>query len=120
MTEPKGSLLSQAEAVLKARHGESRVPSTARAPRDAPRIDQLVLPDSERGRMPFTKDKYIVAENPELVQWEREVRKFLRNLSPRHEHRVAGVMIYEWATGIKLSELVASVGNATSDLRKIN
>ena len=32
--------------------------------------------------MPVTKDKYMVKENPHLVQWEREVRKFLRNLSP--------------------------------------
>lgn len=70
--------------------------------------------------MPFTKDKYLVKENPELVQWEREVRKFLRNLTPAHEHRVAAVMIYEWATGQKLSELVASGGSAAAHLRKLN
>jgi hypothetical protein len=70
--------------------------------------------------MPLTKDKYLVKENPHLVQWEREVRKFLRNLSPNHGHRVAAVMIYEWATGIKVAELMAAGGSAQADLRKIN
>lgn len=54
--------------------------------------------------MPFTKDKYLVRENPHKVAWEREARKFLRNLSPTHGHRVAAVMIYEWATGISVKE----------------
>lgn len=70
--------------------------------------------------MPLTKDKYLVRENPHLVAWEREVRKFLRNLSPAHGHRVAAVMIYEWATGIKVAELMAAGGSAQADLRKIN
>ena len=70
--------------------------------------------------MPFTQDKYLVKENPHLVQWEREVRKFLRKLSPEHGHRVAAVMIYEWATGIKVADLMAEGGSAQSDLRKIN
>lgn len=70
--------------------------------------------------MPLTQDKYIVRENPDLVQWEREVRKFLRNLSPNHGHRISAVMIYEWATGINIAELVAQGGNANSELRKIN
>jgi hypothetical protein len=83
-------------------------------------VDQLVLPDDERARMPFTKDKYLVKENPHLVQWERETRKFLRHLSPQHGHRVAAVMIYEWATGINVAELMANGGNANLELRKIN
>lgn len=70
--------------------------------------------------MPLTRDKYIVRENPQLVQWERETRKFLRELSPRHEHRVAAVMVYEWATGLSIAELVAEGGSASNDLRKIN
>lgn len=70
--------------------------------------------------MPFTKDKYLVKENPHLVQWEREVRKFLRRLSPENGHRVAAVMVYEWATGIKLADLAAAGGSANADLRKIN
>ena len=70
--------------------------------------------------MPLTKDKYLVKENPHLVQWERETRLFLRQLSPQHGHRVSAVMIYEWATGINVAELVAGGGSASADLRKIN
>lgn len=70
--------------------------------------------------MPLTKDKYIVRENPHLVEWERETRKFLRNLTPRHGHRVAAVMIYEWATGIRVAELQAEGGSAGPHLRKLN
>lgn len=70
--------------------------------------------------MPFTKDKYLVKDNPHLVQWERETRKFLRKLSPDHGHRVAAVMIYEWATGIRVADLMAEGGSAQADLRKIN
>ena len=69
--------------------------------------------------MPFTKDKYLVRENPELVQWERETRKFLRRLSPEHGHRVSAAMVYEWATGIKVVDLMEA-GGSTADLRKIN
>ena len=79
--------------------------------------------------MPLTKDAYVIRENPHLVQWERELRKFLRNLSPEHEHRVAAVMVYEWATGMKITELIEEernrpreVGKRTwrADLRKLN
>lgn len=70
--------------------------------------------------MPLTKDKFMVKENPQLVQWEREVRKFLRNLTPRHGHRVSSAMIYEWATGIRIADLMAQGGSANRDLRKIN
>lgn len=79
--------------------------------------------------MPFTKDKYLVREDPHLVAWEREVRKFLRNLSPEHGHRVSAVMIYEWATGILIVEVMEEEqsgkgtgrhGTWRADLRKIN
>lgn len=119
------SLLSEVEAVLKGRFDKDeaskrRVPSSARAPQSSERVDQLVLPDEMRAKMPLTKDKYLVKENPHLVQWERETRKFLRRLSPEHGHRVSAVMIYEWATGIQVAELVAAGGSASADLRKIN
>lgn len=126
MDQPQPSdLLTEVEILLKKRFdkketGDTRVPSDARAARGAPRIDQLTLPDNERGKMPFTKDKYLVKENPHLVAWEREVRKFLRNLTPLHGHRVSAVMIYEWATGIKVADLMAEGGSAQGDLRKIN
>ena len=123
--EPERSLLSEVEEVLKKRFNKDeanrrRVPSTARDAASSERVDQLVLPDEMRARMPYTKDKYLVRENPHLVQWEREVRKFLRNLTPLHGHRVAAVMVYEWATGIKVAELMEAGGTAGADLRKIN
>ena len=125
MDLPEPALLTEVESLLKKRFvkeeaDKHRVPSTAREARSSARVDQLVLPDEERAKMPHTKDKYLVRENPHLVQWERETRKFLRNLSPDHGHRVAAVMVYEWATGIKVAELMAEGGSAQADLRKIN
>lgn len=129
---PEKDLLSEVESVLKKRFDKEeankhRVPSTARDARSSERVDQLVLPDEMRARMPFTKDKFLVRENPQLVQWERETRKFLRRLSPEHGHRVAAVMVYEWATGIKISDSIelekqGHPGKSSwrSDLRKIN
>lgn len=120
------NLLSEVEAVLKKKFDRDeankthRVPSSARDADPSERLDQLVLPDEMRARMPFTKDKYLVRENPHLVAWEREVRKFLRKLSPEHGHRVSAVMIYEWATGIRVAELVEKGGSASADLRKLN
>lgn len=117
--------LSEIEQVLKKKFTKKeadgqRVPSSALAAASSPRVDQLVLPVEERAKMPLTKDKFMVKENPQLVQWERETRGFLRNLSPQHGHRVSAVMIYEWATGIRVAELMAAGGSAAADLRKIN
>lgn len=127
------SLLSDVERALKKQFTKEtadkkqRVPSTAHAARSSERHDQLVLPDEMRARMPFTKDKFLVKENPHLVAWEREARKFLRNLSPQHGHRVSAVMIYEWATGIRIADAMemekrGEAGRASwrSDLRKLN
>ena len=126
------SRLSEVEEELKKRFKKEdadkrRLPSTAAATRSSERVDSLVLPDEMRARMPLTKDKYLVRENPHLVQWERECRKFLRNLTPEHGHRVSAVMIYEWATGISVQEIMKDQQklepgkqNWRSDLRKIN
>ena len=122
MTGTQNSLLSEVEALLKERFStdnNSPLPSTAVEISAPERMNQLVKPENERGRMPFTKDKYLVKEKPALVQWERETRKFLRQLSPRHSHRVSAAMVYEWATGILVADLVAG-GGSTSDLRIIN
>lgn len=117
-------VLTAAEEELKRRFDKDavapRLPSSAAAAQSSEHVDSLVLPDEMRGRMPFTKDKYLVKENPHLVSWERETRKFLRQLSPQHGHRVSAVMVYEWATGINVQELMAEGGNANPDLRKIN
>lgn len=126
MQPPDKSLLSDVEKQLKKQFDQNeasktaRIPSNAHDPKQSERVKELVLPDEMRAKMPYTKDKYLVRENPHLVQWERESRKFLRNLTPRHGHRVSAVMIYEWATGIKIAELVKEGGSAASDLRKIN
>lgn len=126
-------LLSEVEQILKKKFSKdeadrtNRVPSNAKPSAVSDRIEQLVLPDEMRAKMPLTKDRYLVRENPHLVQWEREVRKFLRNLSPEHGHRVSAVMIYEWATGIRISDAMAleqkgEPGRASwrSDTRHIN
>jgi hypothetical protein len=133
MITDQDSLLTAAEEELKKRFNKKeadkrRVPSTALDAPGSDRIDQLVLPDEMRPKMPVTKDKYLIKENPHLVQWEREVRKFLRNLSTEHGHRVSAVMVYEWATGIRIKDAMAAAPerlepgkqNWRSDLRKIN
>ena len=96
------------------------LPSNAEQIPASDRLDQLVLPDESRGKMPLTKDRYLVRENPHLIQWERETRKFLRNLSPAHGHRVSATMVYEWATGIKVTDLMAEGKSASPDLKLIN
>lgn len=138
MTTPGDSLLSAVERVMKERYekegGEKNgsttaVPSTAQRTARETRVDQLLLPDERRTKMPLTKEQYLIRENPQLVTWERECRKFLRQLSPLHEHRVAAVMIYEWATGLKIADLMeeerknpdtAKRITWRADLRKLN
>ena len=117
--------LTEVEEYLKSRFNkdapQQRVVTDSRAaPTGRTRLDRLILPDEERARLPETKDKYIVREDPHLVQWEREVRKFLRRLSPQHGHRVSASMVYEWATGISIKELYDRGGQCNADLRKIN
>ena len=115
-------MISEIEKFLQGKHNpEERadLPSDAEQAPESNRLDQLFLPDEQRGRMPLTKDKYLVKENPQLIQWEREVRKFLRKLSPEHGHRVSATMIYEWATGIKVVELMEQGGSASPDLKHI-
>jgi|GEM_PF-3645288 len=129
-----GGLVTEVEKDLRERFekGETKataVPSTAKA-RET-RVDQLVLPDDQRAKVRFTKDEFLVKENPELIAWEREVRKFLLQLSPRHEHRIAAAHVFEWATGLALADLAAEEkargvtgarGRSSwrSDMRKIN
>ena len=133
MLESEASHLSEMEEALKRRFNKEdadkrRLQSTAADAAPSVRIDQLVLPDEMRAKMPFTKDKFLIRENPHLVQWERESRKFCRNLSPEHGHRISAVMVYEWATGIRIKDAQAATAgrlppgkqNWRSDLRKIN
>lgn len=131
MVSKREALINAAAEKVRERFKESgevptRVPSTALEPPKG-RVDNLVLPDEERGQMPFTQEKFIKRENPNRVTWERETRKFLRRLSPAHEHRIAAVHVFEWATGLSLAALVAAekAGDLThtrwrGDLRHIN
>lgn len=126
-SEGKSDLEKQREIemFLKSRFDKDSQPRVSGDSRAAPRgvrsgLDQLILSDEERARLPETKDKYLVRENPHLVQWERETRKFLRKLNPAHGHRVSAVMVYEWVTGINVAELYAAGGTAASHLRSIN
>lgn len=102
------------------------LPSDAAQPAESSRVDQLVLDPEKRGRMPLTKDKYIVPENPDLIQWEREVRRFVHKLSSYSGHRITAVMIYEWATGRDVTEMVNALTedpdaeDPRPDLRKLN
>lgn len=136
MTQPKKDLLTEIENSLKdsfRNNSVRRLPSTAVAPAADAQLDQILLDDDERDAMPYTKDQYLIRENPRLVQWERELRKFLRNLTPRHGHRVAAVMVYEWATGNSIAQIMAdeaerkaagitpaSVYTWRGDLKKLN
>lgn len=113
MPDADMTLLSETEKQLKERFasgdgGPRRLPSTATPAKENARLNELVLPDDQRPKMPFTKDKYLIKENPHKVQWEREVRKFLRKLSPDHGHRVTAVMVYEWATGLRVADLMTA------------
>ena len=118
------SELSDAVKALREKFGEEaaylRIQSTAQDAPTSVRIDQLTLPDQSRSRMPFTQDKYIIKENPQLVQWEREARKFLRNLNLTTGHRISAVMIFEWATGLAVKDLVTAGEPPRGDLLKLN
>lgn len=125
MTTDEAKYLTEVEEELKRKFttGEkksSRLPSNARESAQSERIHQLALPLNERPRMPYTQEKYIVRENPHLVAWERETRRFLRNLPLNTGHRVSAVMVYEWVTGISPKDIMDAGGTASHDLRKIN
>lgn len=123
MSDVPNPLLSEVERVLQERFNKEEpklLPSDAKAARGSDRLDQLALPDSERGKMPLTKDKYLIRDNVNLVAWEREVRKFLRELNLATGHRISSVMVFEWVTGIKVTDLVAAGKPPNADLRNIN
>ena len=120
------AILSEVEKLLKERYEGSRrsTPFTSDVSGisdtdQGTRATALFRPEAERSKMPLTKDKYIVRENADLVAWEREARKFLRNLSPSSGHRVSASMIFEWVTGLPVKELI-EMGGSTADLKRIN
>jgi len=128
--------LSDIERELQARHNPNirqQFTSTALEPRTSEYIEDLALPVESRGRMPLTQEKFVIAENPQRVAWEREVRAALATMSDKTAHRITAVMVYEWTTGIKVTDLIEAEGlqdvsprgggqngSANSHLRHIN
>ena len=96
--------------------GTERFTSTAVEAASSDYVKDLVLPEEDRGMMPLTKEELVLSENPLRVEWEREVRKFLKRLSTRTSHRITAVMVYEWATGIKVKDLLEADKQARKDL----
>ena len=85
-----------------------RFTSTARTAARSEYVEKLVLPEEERGLMPYTKEDFVISENPLRVEWEKEVRKFLSKLTTHTSHRITAAMIYEWATGISIEKMLAA------------
>ena len=102
--------------------GSRRLPSDAEPAPESDRLNELFAPIEERPRMPLTKDRYVVRDNPHKVAWERQVRMFLRllPLDAERGHRVSATMIYEWATNRLVKDVIAAGGSPSPDLRKIN
>jgi hypothetical protein len=101
------------ERELQARHNPSirrQFSSTALEPKTSEYIEDLALPVESRGRMPLTQEKFVISENPQRVSWEREVRTALDQLSDKTAHRITAPMIYEWATGISIADLIEAEG----------
>ena len=96
---------------------ELQFTSTAQDPRTSEYIRELARPVESRGRVPMTREAFVISENPARVEWEREVRIFLAQLSPESAHRVTAPMIYEWTTGISIKELVKAEGVDTTKVR---
>ena len=111
--DPRRTEPSDIERELQSRfnpENSQRFSSTAQDAASAEYVEQLVLPEDSRGRMPFTRDAFVISENPARVEWEREVRKFLSKLNADFGHRVTAPMIYEWTTGINIRELAEAEG----------
>lgn len=100
---------------------DRRFPSNATPVHKTPQsLQDLFIPVEERGKTPITQDKYRVKEKPILVEWERQVRLFLRQLSPSHGHVVSAMMILEWVTGKSYNELLEEKKRPNAHLRHIN
>lgn len=95
-----------------------RFTSTAKEPESSEYVKELVLPEESRGRLPMTRDSFLINENPALVEWERETRKFLARLNTTDfSHRITAPMVYEWVTGISIKDLAEAEGADKADGR---
>ena len=82
-----------------------RFTSMAKDPETSTLVKELARPVEERGRIPMTREAFVIEEPPARVEWEREIRIFLSRLSQESGHRVTAPMIYEWTTGISIRQL---------------
>lgn len=96
---------------------ERRFTSTVAEPTASEEVDDLLVDDEARARMPFTRADYVIKEDPARVKWEREVRKFLGQLPRSRGHKVTGPMIFEWATGKSLKQIMEEEGTENADGR---
>ncbi|QNN98049.1 hypothetical protein SEA_FEDE_1 [Microbacterium phage Fede] len=115
------STLSDIERALQARHNPTnpkQFASTTIEPEGSAYVKELSLPDTSRGRMPMTQEKFVVHENPARVEWERQLRKFIKRLNTRDTgHRITAPMVFEWTTGLSISEIAKAEGVAGNDPR---
>ena len=119
MTEAKS--LEEIEAALQKRYNPSlgrQFTSDSTALKHNELVQDLVLPVEARGRMPLTKEQYLVNENPAKVEWERHIRVFLSRLNTRQQgHRITAAMIFEWTTGRTIKEIAEAEGADKADGR---
>jgi hypothetical protein len=108
--------------------------STSEEPERSEKVTNLVVARDQRAMPPLTLSKYVIDENPDRVEWEREVRAFLLALpNPEAGHTITAPMIYEWATQRSIADDVkaegvdpnkwqggARSGSANAHLRHIN
>jgi hypothetical protein len=109
--------LAELEAALQSEFGFT---STAGAAKVAENVKEIIIPRSQRGRMPLSRSDYSVDENPALVEWEREVRWYIRNLRPstRYKgHKINAVMIFETVTGKTIKQIQEEERVDTSQYR---
>ena len=113
--------LAEMEAVLSREFNtDDLFPSTAKPVEQADEVLNLLLPKSQRGRMPLTRTDFVLEENPARIEWERQVRAFIRKLKPgtRYRgHKVNAPMVFEWATGQTIKGIVAAEGVDTDNWR---
>ena len=129
--------ISDVERELQQRHNPNlggRFTSTTEELERADYIQELAVPKEARGRLPLTQERYVIQENPALVEWERYTRQFLRKLNTSDfSHRVTAAMVFEWVTNISIADLAkeegadqrspkggGQLGSANMHLRHIN
>ena len=91
--------------------------SNVREAEESEYVKKLAVPLEARGKLPMTREKFVVNENPARVQWEREVRLFLSKLNKDFGHRITAPMIYEWVTNISIKDLVEAEGKQDATYR---